>query len=62
MTCGIDAGLRIFLHSSNRSIDLRNFSVHAYWNLRPSVIWDTMQNDLPPLVEPLRMLLPDDAV
>src|SRR3990172_7468066 len=39
-------------------IDLRNFSVHAYWNLRPSVIWDTIQNDLPPLVEPLTNLLP----
>ena len=38
-------------------IDLRNFSVHAYWNLRPSIIWDTIQNDLPPLVEPLRRLL-----
>jgi uncharacterized protein with HEPN domain len=38
-------------------IDLRNFSVHAYWNLRPSVIWDTIQNDLPPLVAPLTTLL-----
>lgn len=38
-------------------IDLRNYSVHAYWNLRPVVIWDTIQNDLPPLVEPLRNLL-----
>ncbi|MBM4085156.1 MAG: DUF86 domain-containing protein, partial [Planctomycetes bacterium] len=38
-------------------VDLRNFTVHAYWNLRPSVIWDTIQNDLPPLVEPLRGLL-----
>jgi len=38
-------------------VDLRNYSVHAYWNLRPSVIWDTIQNDLPPLVEPLRRLL-----
>ena len=34
-------------------VDLRNFSVHAYWNLRPSVIWDTIQNDVPPLVAPL---------
>lgn len=41
-------------------IDLRNFSVHAYWNLRPSVVWDTIQNDLPPLVEPLRKLLPEN--
>lgn len=38
-------------------IDLRNFTVHAYWNLRPSVIWDTIRKDLPPLVEPLRRLL-----
>lgn len=40
-------------------IDLRNFSVHAYWNLRPSVIWNTIQNDLPPLIEPLRKVLQD---
>jgi uncharacterized protein with HEPN domain len=39
-------------------IDLRNFSVHAYWNLRPAVIWDAIQNDLPPLTEPLRNLIP----
>jgi len=39
-------------------IDLRNFSVHAYWNLHSSVIWDTIQNDLPPLIEPLRNFLP----
>jgi uncharacterized protein with HEPN domain len=39
-------------------IDLRNFSVHAYWNLRPSIIWDTIQNDLPPLIVPLKNLIP----
>jgi uncharacterized protein with HEPN domain len=38
-------------------VDLRNYSVHAYWNLQPAMIWDTVQNDLPPLVEPLRKLL-----
>ena len=38
-------------------IDLRKFSVHAYWNLRPAVIWDTIQPDLPPLVDVLRKLL-----
>jgi uncharacterized protein with HEPN domain len=41
-------------------IDLRNFSVHAYWNLRPSVIWDTIQNDLPPLIDIMRKLLTAD--
>ncbi len=39
-------------------VDLRNFTVHAYWNLRPSVIWDTIQSDLPPIVQPLAKLLP----
>ena len=38
-------------------VDLRNFSVHAYWNLRPSVLWDTVGNDLPRLVQPLKELL-----
>jgi uncharacterized protein with HEPN domain len=41
-------------------IDLRNFTVHAYWNLRPSVIWDTIQNDLPPLAGLLTNLLSSD--
>jgi uncharacterized protein with HEPN domain len=48
------------LHSDipwRQMIDMRNFSVHAYWNLRPSVIWNTIQNDLPPLVDPLQRLL-----
>jgi uncharacterized protein with HEPN domain len=40
-------------------IDLRSFAIHSYWNLLPSVIWDTIQNDLPPLIDPLRKLLPD---
>jgi len=38
-------------------IDLRNFTVLAYWDLYPSAIWDTIQNDLPGLVGPLRTLL-----
>ena len=41
-------------------VDLRNYSVHAYWNLRPTVIWETIQSDLPPLIEPLRNLLDDN--
>jgi uncharacterized protein with HEPN domain len=40
-------------------IDLRNYSVHAYWNLRPAVLWDTVKNDLPRIVQPLKHLLAD---
>ena len=43
-------------------IDLRNLSVHAYWNLRPAVIWETIQNNLPPLVGPLTILLTPDEL
>jgi uncharacterized protein with HEPN domain len=28
-------------------IDLRNFAVHTYWNVLPTVLWDTIQNDEP---------------
>jgi uncharacterized protein with HEPN domain len=36
---------------------IQDIPVHAYWTLRPAVIWDTSQNDLPPLVDPLRRLV-----
>lgn len=36
---------------------MRNWVVHVYFNVDPKVIWDTIQQDLPPLVEPLRELL-----
>jgi len=40
-------------------VDLCNFSVHAYWNLRPSVIWYTIQYDLTPLAElPAKLIQP----
>jgi uncharacterized protein with HEPN domain len=41
-------------------IDLRNSTAHAYWNLRPSVIWDIIQNDLPPLRPLKNLLLPTE--
>lgn len=37
--------------------DMRNFVVHSYWGINPDVLWDTIQNDLPPLVEPLQKIL-----
>ena len=36
---------------------MRNRLVHDYFGMDPEIIWDTIQNDLPPLVEPLRNLL-----
>lgn len=37
---------------------MRNRLVHAYFSVDPKIVWDTIQNDLPPLMQPLRALLP----
>jgi uncharacterized protein with HEPN domain len=36
---------------------MRNRLVHDYFSLDPEIDWDTAQNDLPPLVEPLKRFL-----
>jgi uncharacterized protein with HEPN domain len=36
---------------------MRNAVVHDYPNVMMDVVWDTIRNDLPPLVEPLTKLL-----
>jgi uncharacterized protein with HEPN domain len=36
---------------------MRNRIVHGYYQVDPLIVWDTCQNDLPALVEPLQRLL-----
>lgn len=36
---------------------LRNRVVHVYFDIDPLILWDTVQNDLPKLVDPLKRLL-----
>lgn len=36
---------------------MRNFVVHEYFGISERVLWDTIQEDLPGIVEPLRRLL-----
>lgn len=38
---------------------MRNRMVHVYFSVAPLVLWDTVQYDLPSLIEPLRQLLAD---
>jgi uncharacterized protein with HEPN domain len=38
---------------------IRNRLVHDYFGIDPMILWDTIQNDLPPLVEPLKRILAD---
>lgn len=37
--------------------DMRNVMIHEYFGISLRIIWDTIQNDLEPLVQPLRSLL-----
>ena len=36
---------------------LRNRVVHVYFDIDPGILWDTVQQDLPKLVDPLKKLL-----
>jgi uncharacterized protein with HEPN domain len=37
--------------------DMRNFVVHEYFGISDKIIWDTVQNNLPPLINLLKPLL-----
>jgi uncharacterized protein with HEPN domain len=36
---------------------IRNRLVHDYFGIDPKILWDTVQNDLPPLAGPLKRIL-----
>jgi uncharacterized protein with HEPN domain len=36
---------------------MRNTLVHAYFDIDPRIVWDTIQTDLPQLLDPLRTML-----
>lgn len=39
--------------------DFRNVVVHAYFGIDRKIVWDTVQNDLPPLVLMLQRIITD---
>ena len=41
--------------------DMRNIMAHEYFRVNLNIVWGTIQNNLPPLVEPLRDLLTNEA-
>lgn len=36
---------------------MRNFVVHEYFGVSDKILWDTIQHDLPEIIQPLRTLL-----
>ncbi|MBI2437856.1 MAG: DUF86 domain-containing protein [Lentisphaerae bacterium] len=41
-------------------IGMRHRLVHAYFDINLDVLWETVQDDLPPLVAQIELLLPPD--
>jgi len=37
--------------------DMRNVLAHEYFGINEKIIWETIQNDLPPLISPLKGIL-----
>ncbi len=43
--------------------DMRNFAVHEYWGVELRTVWETIQQDLPPLIPLLEEVLKqEDAI
>jgi len=40
---------------------MRNFVVHEYFGVSERIVWDTVQDDLPGIIEPLTRLLSSEA-
>ncbi len=41
--------------------DMRNFAIHEYWGVELDTIWETIQNDLPPLLPLLNRVLKESG-
>jgi len=37
--------------------DMRNFVVHEYFRISDKIVWETLTNDLPSLVKPLKEII-----
>jgi uncharacterized protein with HEPN domain len=45
-----------------KMISMRNIMIHEYEDVDLDIVWDTVQNDLPPLVNLLAPLIPKEEV
>ena len=42
-------------------VGMRNRLVHAYFNVDIGLVWQTVQEDLPPLIAQLERIVPPDS-
>jgi uncharacterized protein with HEPN domain len=55
-----DALLLDMLLACRKIRALRNRLVHEYFAIRLDVLWDTIQSDIPPLMEQLEQIVPPE--
>ena len=41
--------------------DMRDIVIHEYFGVSLKIVWETIQNDIPPLVGPLEELIKEEA-
>lgn len=41
---------------------MRNIMIHEYEDIDLAIVWDTVQNDLPPLITLIEPLIPPEEV
>ena len=42
--------------------DMRNLIAHEYFHVDSKIVWDTIQNNIPKLIEPLQKLLDSEEI
>jgi uncharacterized protein with HEPN domain len=55
----LDPQLASYIHDLPQAVDFRNVTVHGYGLLSAEIVWSTVQDDLPNLVEQLKKVLAD---
>jgi len=44
-----------------KMVSMRNIMIHEYEDVDLDIVWDTVQNDLPPLISLLEPLIPKEG-
>jgi len=45
-----------------KMIELRNRLIHGYFDINLDIVWDTVLEDLPPLVADLKKIIPHEKL
>jgi uncharacterized protein with HEPN domain len=40
-----------------KMVDMRNFTIHQYWDVDVNIVWETVKDDLPPVIAAIERYL-----